>query len=101
GEAEDAEALLPVVVEVFAAEGTLAHVLGEVRRVGPAAAVADHEDEAALLVALPDVVGQRLDFPGVDAQQFLRGPFEEGARVQLDSKHETVSPPKRGSTGVL
>ena len=87
GQAEDAQAFLLVVVEVLAAEGAFAHVFAEVRRVGAAAAVADHEDESALLIALPDVVGHCLNFAGIDAQQFLSGPFEKGVRVQLDSEH--------------
>ena len=58
GQAEHAQALLAVVVEVGPGQRPLAEVLAEVRGVGAAAAVADEEDQAAVLVRFVDRLGQ-------------------------------------------
>ena len=86
-QAEDAEALLGVVVEILAAQRALADVLAEVGGVGAAAAVADQENEAVALIAGIHEVGQRLDLGGVDAEQFLGDAFQKRQGVQLGSEH--------------
>ena len=98
GQAEDAQPLLGVVVEVLAAQRALAEVLAEVRGVGAAAAVADDEDEAAALIAVVHGVRQRLDLGGVDAQQFLADPFQ---KRQASSVVPSMSNPPDAVRGVL
>src|SRR5262249_42898724 len=86
-QAQDAQALLPVVVEVLAAQGALAQVLAEVGGVGAAAAVAAQKDGAAVLVAVVDGVGQRPDLALVEPRELLGDAVEELARAQLGSQH--------------
>ncbi len=74
-----AQALLVVVVEILAAEGSLAQVLAEVRGVGAAAAVADDEDEAPLLITFENGIGEDLHLARINAEQFLPGPFQKFA----------------------
>src|SRR6516225_2851186 len=73
GQTENAQTLLPIVIEVFATKSSLAEVLAEVRRIGTAAAVADHEHEAAAAIAIINGVGQLLDLGRIHPQQFLAG----------------------------
>src|SRR5262249_11331239 len=87
GQAEDADALLRVVVEIFATERALADVFAKVRRVGTAAAVAAHEDESALAIGVVHHVSQSLYFTGVEPPQFLADALEKGARVEFGSEH--------------
>src|SRR6185312_8590798 len=87
GQADDAQPLLLVVVEVLSAERPLAEVLAEVGGVRAAAAVADDEDEATLLVAVINGVGQGLDLGRVDAVQFLADALQELLRRELDAEH--------------
>ena len=87
GQAEDAETLFRVVVEVLAAQRSLADVLAEMRGVRAAAAVADQEDEAVALVTRIHEVRQGFDFGGIDAEQFLGDPFQKRQGVELGSEH--------------
>src|SRR5262249_25559792 len=87
GQAEDAEAFFLIVVVIFAGEGAFAEVFAEVRGVGTRAAVADDEDESALLIAIVDRVGESADLGGIDARQFLAYALEELADVELDTEH--------------
>ena len=66
GQAEDAQALLAVVVEVLAAQRALAEVLAEVRGVRAAAAVAADENELAPHITIVNRVGQGLHLGRLD-----------------------------------
>ena len=87
GQAQDLEPLL--VLEV--AQGALGQVLAEVRGVGPRAAVAADEDEAAGVVGRLDQVADPLDLGQVEPLDLAADPVQILLGPQGGSQHPCVS----------
>src|SRR5439155_1081869 len=80
-----------VVVEVFPPERAFAEVFAEVRRVGAATAVADHEDEPAFEVGHLNRVGEGLHLGRIEPAQLRGRPGEISGGRQFSAEHAKAS----------
>ncbi len=92
GQAEDADALLFVVVEIFAPERAFADVFAEMRGIRSTPAVADDKDKSIALVTIVHQVGQAFNLGPIDAKQLLSDALQKRSNVQFGTKHSIDTP---------